>query len=762
VSLQEYKKALQNANSNAATTAAHAIRANIFKLVSDEWMEVDYITANCAIACPGLLPTPFHLFHALFLDKGKPDPAKDGNWRLLSMASTERNLVATIFNKRRLAITDKNLTRHPRQTVAIKRMNGTITNYSLVASAIRHAHQYNQPIVVASLDISEAFPTLSLGLYEKGLIYEGVPQHYILTLLALVKDMMVEIWDGQEKYGPYHSQRGAPQGGIESPDALISAYNPLIWHMQEVCHGYRIPSSRQGHPPLNLVLAASMDDFILVAPSEAAMRDTISRLVLFMKQNQIDVNLDKSITMANFPQSPQQNIANSVCYDSLKRASSVKYVGFVLAMDLSNKQTLDIMTEKKATAINHINETSLPWNHKVNLADMTIISMLTYYQQVVAWNTNQTQVLSTQIESWMKEQLRVIVAFPTQVIPTQHSSGRLPIANAAHIGRACAYFALVNSHDPFVREWMQVMARCQAACSKHPISEMFNPEQNLVTITNKHNVQLSNDKFGVLAIWVGQEGTRSHKTLRKYLTQCETVQLEEEARHNAYQIGCPLIAARVHKTLAHQALKAADPLTQAIVTKAKYGFAPTRTYRAIRHNESPQCVTPFCKAQGTLDHILLQCAEAEMAHQVYSKRRQNAISRVARVITAAGEAQVVTITVHRGEPIHLHIITGTTESFFHLTITSPTEYRIPECPERYRLLGALVTHPRKAITGTLDWTALGEPSESCYENLLNAGLTAPTAARITTKVGTRLAQEAAHFLLHPDAPNYVVFKHNKA
>lgn len=211
----------------------------------------------------------------------------------------------------------------------------------VLKETVNYYTERGSPVYTCFLDASKAFDRVCHTKLFQILEERGVPSAYLKLLLYWYRCQRASVRWSQSESEPFPIQNGVRQGGNLSP-LLFNVYiDELLCDLRKLSIGCHV-----GTCAVNVLAYA--DDIVLLSPTRTGLQMLINRCEQFAVSRNIKFNVHKTACMVFNPRKPYKAVhlctsrLPTVTLDGheLKWVSQFKYLGHILASDLSDAQDI--------------------------------------------------------------------------------------------------------------------------------------------------------------------------------------------------------------------------------------------------------------------------------------------------------------------------------------------------------------------------------------------------------------------------------------
>ncbi|CAB0027819.1 unnamed protein product [Trichogramma brassicae] len=219
----------------------------------------------------------------------KGDPGDIGNWRPISLADTVPKLFAAVLADRvkEWAVTNAVYSKSQK---GFLQFEGCFEHNFILQEILRDAKDRKREVMVAWLDLSNAFPSLPHPSIFRALEGHGMPLKVRNVIASLYADMRTKVQVASGSTNPIRIRSGVRQGCPLSPDVFNLTLEVVLRCMANTGEGYTFGDVRFNN-------FAYADDMALVCDSMGGMRRLLEAAELGATAVGLKFNVAKCATL---------------------------------------------------------------------------------------------------------------------------------------------------------------------------------------------------------------------------------------------------------------------------------------------------------------------------------------------------------------------------------------------------------------------------------------------------------------------------------
>jgi len=221
----------------------------------------------------------------------------------------------------------------------------------LFSSDIHKGFAVNSSTIAAFLDIKGAFDNVIPYILIQELESIGIPARIRMFIYNLISDRSLHFVVEGEKYGPFYSYKGTPQG---------STLSPLLFDI------YIRDINRAAHCDSKILLYA--DDITVYSTSSnplkafSSIQSTISRIADYLRDRGLDLSPSKSCWMLFTRSKTPINFPSLKIYDSIvPKVDSVRFLGITMDSKMTGKGHIRFLVRKGAAIVDILTALAGTW-----------------------------------------------------------------------------------------------------------------------------------------------------------------------------------------------------------------------------------------------------------------------------------------------------------------------------------------------------------------------------------------------------------------
>ncbi|CAF3775813.1 unnamed protein product [Rotaria socialis] len=184
------------------------------------------------------------------------------------------------------------------------------------------------------VDLSKAFDNVCHNILFKKLHDAGVPVKFCRSLLYLYSNQKIKVKFKNALSESWHIKRGVRQGGILSPLLFNCYVDQIITAISKKKVGCKL-----GLATSNIIAYA--DDLVLLSPSREGLQNLLN--FAYTEISKLNLSVNEGKTSCMIFNSNKNNVNGAKFHwngKGLSVVKTIKYLGFVITDDLSNKQDM--------------------------------------------------------------------------------------------------------------------------------------------------------------------------------------------------------------------------------------------------------------------------------------------------------------------------------------------------------------------------------------------------------------------------------------
>ncbi|KAL5509939.1 hypothetical protein EMCRGX_G005389 [Ephydatia muelleri] len=378
------------------------------------------------------------------------------NWRPISLQLTCYKLYAAII-ARRIASWATETSSFSWSQKGFLAYDGCSEHNFLLRSILGDSRRKKRNVILAWLDIKEAFPSISHHLMLFLMERRGLSGALLRVVEDIYSDATIAVRTGRDSYTPkIPQQRGVKQGCPLSPILFNIILEGLLRRLSTSQAGYRI-----GNTTVNALAYA--DDVCVVAANKEEMQDLLDRCAAFADWAGFRYNARKCGSLCIVNQSPRIYVDSLFTprlgeeeISALAWEDRYRYLGCPTGAFRTKEQDLNTIRGNLIRDTITIIKSPLAEWQKVDVFRRFLFPRLTFILQVIFTGSTWCRKLDTTLRGAFKQGLKLPRRTATQYFYLPQALGGLGIPSVedeAHIARAAQAFKFLgDTRDSVIRE----------------------------------------------------------------------------------------------------------------------------------------------------------------------------------------------------------------------------------------------------------------------------------------------------------------------
>lgn len=239
----------------------------------------------------------FHRFPTLWKDAKTVFIPKDGNlreprnWRPITITSTLYRIFMCLMSRAFQMLNSNKRYINNAQHGFMKTPNGAMTHIAVVNELIKHADRAKSSVYVMSIDLRDAFGSVSHDLIAHTLRAKGFSEDLVTMIMDSYQGATTRYVNGETSQ-PIFVNRGVRQGCPLAPTLFNLCMEGLLERLaKQQADGLKLGSTW-------ITVQAYADDILLISDTEEGLRNLASTLEKFCTTTNLEINVEKCRTMS--------------------------------------------------------------------------------------------------------------------------------------------------------------------------------------------------------------------------------------------------------------------------------------------------------------------------------------------------------------------------------------------------------------------------------------------------------------------------------
>ena len=282
-------KEVLRTRSNLSAQGPDSVPYSVWKAGGDTTVElIRWITAKMR---------EFHRFPTLWKDAKTVFIPKDGNlreprnWRPITITSTLYRIFMCLMSRAFQMLNSSKRYINNAQHGFMKTPNGAMTHIAVVNELIKHADRAKSSMYVMSIDLRDAFGSVSHDLIAHTLRAKGFSEDLVTMIMDSYQGATTRYVNGETSQ-PIFLNRGVRQGCPLAPTLFNLCVEGLLEKLtKQEADGFEVGNKR-------ITVQAYADDILLISDTEQGLKNLASTLERFCAATNLTINVDKCRTMS--------------------------------------------------------------------------------------------------------------------------------------------------------------------------------------------------------------------------------------------------------------------------------------------------------------------------------------------------------------------------------------------------------------------------------------------------------------------------------
>ena len=278
-----------------------------------------------------------------------------------------------------------------------------------MAHIINQARTKQRSLVIALLDLRNAFGEVHHNLIQSVLSYHHVPDHIKILINSLYTDFRTSVITSQFNTPFIHVSRGVLQGDCLSPLLFNLCFKTFVQHIKSDKYS-QFGFSTSLLNPLHWFQFA--DDAAVITGQESENQHLLNRFVIWCQWSDMIIRVDKCSTfgikkaLTNSIQYLPKLIINNNLIPAIERGKSFCYLRIYFDFEMSNNKHKSELISNLTKLIKDINLKPLHSKNKIIVYSRYVLSKLSWHLTIAdlskTWiSKNLDPIVNQHIRKWL-------------------------------------------------------------------------------------------------------------------------------------------------------------------------------------------------------------------------------------------------------------------------------------------------------------------------------------------------------------------------